>query len=136
MATQRPNLFELTYEETKITYAPEAFGGAQRLHYDGPMGQHSFAGEQINATRSARGLEISVTLDGVSRFNTITLTVFVPDIELDHIDELSFRTIGIQSTRRRSMAGGPGAQMTSEELEVDGLAKLIQFHPRRPAATL
>lgn len=88
------------------------------------MGRYSFAGEQIQALRSARGVEISVTLDSVSRFSTITITVFVPDMELGDSGELSFQTIGIQAKRRRRIAGGPGEEMMSEGLEVDGLATL------------
>ena len=90
------------------------------------MGHYSFEGDQIQALRSARGRKISVTLDTVSRFSTITLTVFVPDMELGDSSELSFHTIGIQATRRRSIAGGPGVEMVSEALEIDGLAKLSQ----------
>ena len=136
IAAQSPNLFEFTYKDTKITYAPDAFGGSPRLHYAGPMGQHSFAGDQIHTMRSARGLEISVAFDTVSRFSIVTLTVFVPDMSFGDGSELSFRTIGIHATRRRSLTGGPGAEMTSEELELDGLARLIEFHAPRPAVAL
>jgi hypothetical protein len=124
---QGPNLFEFVYEDTKITYSPGAFGGEPRLNYAGPMGRHSFSGEEIQAVESARGLEVSVTLDRVSHLRTITLTVFVPDLELDGEHEQSFRTVGIHSTRRRSMTGGSGAALTSEPMEFSGLARLIEF---------
>ena len=124
---QGPNLFEFVHEDTKITYAPGAFGGEPRLSYSGPMGRHTFAGEEIQTVESARGLEDSVTLDRVSHLRTITLTVFVPDVELDGEREQSFHTIGIHETHRRSMRGGVGTKMTSEPLEFDGLARLIEF---------
>jgi hypothetical protein len=133
---QSPNLFELAYEDANITYATGAFGGPARLHYGGPMGKYSFEGDQIQALRSARGREISVTLDTVSRFSTITLTVFGPDMELGDSSELSFQTIGIQATRRRSIAGGPGQEMASEALEINGLAKLSQVPSPRSAVGL
>jgi hypothetical protein len=98
------------------------------------MGRHSFEGEQTQALRSARGMEISVTLDRVSRFSTITITIFIPDMELGDSGELSFQTIGIQATRRRRIAGGPGEETMSEALEVDGLAKLSQVQSPRSAA--
>ena len=47
------------------------------------MGRYTFEGDEIQAYESARGLEISVTLDAVSHLRTNTLTVFVPDVELD-----------------------------------------------------
>lgn len=125
--TQGPNLFEFVYEDTKITYAPGAFGGESRLSYSGPMGRHTFAGEEIQTVESARGLEVSVTLDRVSHLRTITLTLFVPDVELDGAFEQSFHTVGIHATHRRSMSGGSGAALTSEPLEFDGLARLMEF---------
>ncbi|MEA2130342.1 MAG: hypothetical protein QOJ85_3233 [Solirubrobacteraceae bacterium] len=124
---QGPNLFELSYEDTKIVYAIDVANGPPRLEYSGPMGRHSFEGEAIRTEDSARGCEVSVTLDGVSHLRTITLTVFLPDVEFDEDTELSFRTVGIRATRRRSMTEGPGAEFTTEPLEFDGLAKLIEF---------
>lgn len=125
--TQGPDLFEFVHDDTKITYAPGAFGGEPRLSYAGPMGRYTFAGEEIQAVESARGLEISVTLDRVSHLRTITLTVFVPDMDLDGTSELSFRTVGIHATHRRSLTGGSGAALTSEPMEFHGLARLIEF---------
>ena len=46
------------------------------------MGKYSFEGDEIQTHNSARGLEVSVTLDRVSHLRTITLTVFLPDLEL------------------------------------------------------
>ena len=125
--TQGPNLFEFVFEDTKITYAPGAFGGEPRLSYAGPMGRHTFTGEEIQAVESARGLEVTVSLDRVSHLRTITLTVFVPDLELDGETEQSFRTVGIHATQRRKLRGGAGATLTSEPLEFTGLAKIMEF---------
>lgn len=125
--TQGPNLFEFVYEDTRITYVPDVFGGEPRLTYSGPMGRHTFVGDEIRTVQSARGLEVSVTLDRVSHLRTITLTVFVPDVELDGEDALSFHTVGIHATNRRSMKGGAGTKLTSEPLEFDGVARLTEF---------
>ena len=125
-----PTLFELTHEDTKIVYAPGALDGSAELHYDGPMGRYSFAGDEIQTHSSARGLEISVTLDRVSHLRTITLTVFLPDLELDEMtDELSFSTVGIHASRRRAMAASTrlGATIMSEPLEFAGLARNIEY---------
>jgi hypothetical protein len=124
---QGPNLFELSYEDTKIVYALDETSGAPRLEYSGPMGRHSFEGDAIRTEDSARGREVSVTLDGVSHLRTITLTVFLPDVQFDGATEQRFRTVGIHATRRRSMIEGPGAEFTTEPMEFDGTAKLIEF---------
>jgi hypothetical protein len=125
--SQCPNLFEFFYEDTKITYSPGAFGHEPRLSYAGPMGRHSFAGDEIQSFESARGLEVTVCLDRVSHLRTITLTVFVPDMVLDGTTEQSFQTVGIHATHRRGITGAPGLTLSSEPLEFDGLARLIEF---------
>ena len=53
--------------------------------------------------------------------------MFVPYVELDGEDEQSFHTVGIHSTARRTMGGRAGAALTSEPLEFDGTARLIEF---------
>ncbi len=121
-------LFELTHDDTKIVYRPGALDGSAELHYVGPLGKYSFAGDEIQTYNSARGLEISVTLDRVSQLRTITLTVFLPDLELEEMtDEMSFRTVGMHSTRRRAMSSRLGAALTSEPLEFEGLARNIEY---------
>ena len=134
--TQGPNLFELSYDDTKIVYALDDTSGAPRLEYSGPMGRHSCEGDAIRTEDSARGREVSVTLDGVSHLRTITLTVFLPDVEFADSTELRFRTVGIHATRRRSMMDGPGAEFTTEPLEFDGTAKLIEFRAAESPALL
>jgi hypothetical protein len=123
-----PTLFELTHDDTKIVYTPGAADRSASLQYEGPMGRYSFEGDEIQTHNSARGLEISVTLDRVSHLRTYTLTVFLPDIELgDRTDEMSFHTVGIHSSRRRAMSTKVGAALTSEPLEFEGLARNIEY---------
>lgn len=136
LQTAGPNVFELSFEETKIIYSPNASAAGPHLHYHGPMGQYSFEGEEIQTFRSARGLEISVTLDQVSHLRTITLTVFLPDLEFEGAtSELSFRTIGIQASRRRAMTS-VGAPISSEPLELDGLARNVAYQDENAAVLL
>jgi hypothetical protein len=121
--TAVPNVFELTYEDTKITYVPVGFRGAAQLHYDGPLGEHAFEGDEIQTFRSARGLEVSVTLDRISILRTITLTIFLPDLEFEGAtSELTFQTVGIHVTRRRAKVSDIG-EGSSKPLELAGLAR-------------
>jgi hypothetical protein len=120
--------FELTHEDTKIVYSPGARDASPSLHYVGPMGRYSFEGDEIETHMSARGLEISVTLDRVSHLRTYTLTVFLPDLALeDMTDEMSFRTVGINASRRRAMTSKIGAALTSEPIEFEGLVRNIEY---------
>ncbi|MEA2193550.1 MAG: hypothetical protein QOI73_3671 [Solirubrobacteraceae bacterium] len=125
--SQGPTQFEFVHDDTTITYSPGEFGTEPVVSYAGPLGRYDFTGDEIQSYESARGLEISVTLDRVSHLRTYTLTVFVPDLDLDAAAEQSFRTVGIHSSHRRSLTGGSGASFTSEPLEFDGLARLIEF---------
>jgi hypothetical protein len=125
--TAVPNVFELTCEDTKITYVPVGFAEVPRLEYDGPMGTHVFEGDEIQTFRSARGLEVSVTLDRISHLRTITLTVFLPDLAFEAAtSELRFETVGIHATRRRAMVSDIG-EGSSKPLELTGLARNIEF---------
>ncbi len=124
---QGPNLYEFVHEDTKITYSPGDFDAEPWLSYSGPMGKHRFAGDEIQASESARGLEVSVVLDRVSHLRTFTLTVFVPELTLDASEELPFHTVGIHATHRRSLTGGRGAAVSEQPLEFQGMARLIEF---------
>jgi len=125
--TAGPNVFELTCEDTKITYVPVGFAGVPRLEYDGPMGSHVFEGAEIQTLRSARGLEVSVTLDRISHLRTTTLTVFLPDLAFEPATtDLRFETVGIHATRRRAMVSDIG-EGSSKPLELTGLARNFEF---------
>jgi hypothetical protein len=128
--TQGPDLFELSYEETKITFVPRTSGGTPRVIYSGPLGEHAFEGDALQLHDSARGLEVSFSVD--THLQTVTLTVFVPELALDQGEE-RFHTVGIHTTHRRTMAGGPGAIMTAAPLEVDGIARLLNYGAAGPA---
>ncbi|MEA2665581.1 MAG: hypothetical protein QOI11_2525 [Candidatus Eremiobacteraeota bacterium] len=125
--TAAATLFELTHDDTKIVYSPGSLDGAPSLHYAGPMGKYTFKGDEIETHRSARGLEISVTLDRVSLLRTFTLTVFLTDLELDMTDEMTFTTVGINASRRRALTSRLGAALTSEPIEFEGLARNIEY---------
>jgi hypothetical protein len=128
--TQSPDVYELSYDETKITFVPGLSGTAPRVIYSGPLGEHAFEGEALQLHDSARGLEISFSLE--THLQTVTVTVFVPELELEERDEERFYTVGIHATQRRTMAGGPGAIMTSLPLEVEGIARLAQLGAAGP----
>ncbi len=128
--TQGPDVYELSYEETKITFEPGLSGATPRVLYSGPLGEHAFEGDDVQLHDSARGLEVSFSVD--THLQTVTLTVFVPELELADRDEERFHTVGIHSTQRRATAGGTGAIMTAAPLEVEGIARLLRLGAAGP----
>jgi hypothetical protein len=46
---------------------------------------------------------------------------------LEDAGEHHFRTVGIHETHRRGLTGGRGAAISSEPLEFDATARLIEF---------
>jgi hypothetical protein len=122
---QTPHLFELRYEETKIIFVPAAAEGAARVLYSGPLGEHRFEGDDLQLHDSPRGLEVSVKLD--THLQTVTLTVFVPELSFGDEPEQAFHSVGIHATQRRTIAGGRGASMTSKPLELEGVARLLEY---------
>jgi len=123
--TQNPSRYELSYEETKIVYTTDAAGTSPRLRYSGPLGEHSFEGDALQLHESPRGLEISVKLE--THLQMVTLTLFLPELTLDDAVEQPFHTVGIHTIQRRTIAGGPGADMTAQPLEVEGVARLLEY---------
>lgn len=124
---QGPDLYELSCEETKITFVA---GASPRVLYSGPLGQHAFEGDDLHLYDSARGLEVSFSVD--SHLQTVTLTVFVPELVLDDSAEQRFHTVGIQAIQRRIMAGGSESTLTASPLEVEGVARLAQYGATGP----
>ena len=129
--TQGPDVYELSYEDTKITFEPGLSGATPRVVYSGPLGEHAFEGDDLQLHDSARGLEVSFSVD--THLQTVTLTVFVPELELADRDEERFQTVGIHATKRRTMAGEAGAIMTASPLEVEGIARLLRLGTAGPA---
>jgi hypothetical protein len=129
--TQGPRFYEFSYEETKITFVPGLSRDAARVVYSGPLGRHTFEGDDLQLHDSARGLEISFSVD--THLQTVTLTVFVPELVLGDRSEERFETVGIHSTQRRTIAGGPGTFMTAARLEVEGIARHAEMGAAGPA---
>lgn len=127
-AAQNPNLFELSYGETQISYSTSSITGPPQFSYSGPKGIHNFSGDEIQTLSSALGTEVTVTLEAVPDLHTITLTVLLPAITLSPGDEESFETVGIFTTSKTTIAGPPtGVAQTYESIALDGVAKLVNF---------
>ena len=126
--TQEANLFELRCDDTSVTYSTTSITGQPLLSYDGPEGQLSFSGDEIDSASTALGTEVTVTLDTVPDLHTITFTLLLPSFRLPDDDGSPFETVAIKTTHHTTIAGpppGPGASY--ESVALHGVAKAVLF---------
>jgi len=127
-ATQTANLFELRRDETRLTYATSSIDGQPRLSYSDAGGDHSFAGDEIQAQETKLGTEVTVTLETVPDLHTITLTLLLASFKLGAGDESPFETLAIKTTNRTTIAGPPASPAQSyESIALHGVAKSVVF---------
>jgi hypothetical protein len=128
LASPEPNLFELQYGDTQLTYSTGSFAGPPQLSYKGPEGELSFSGEEIESDTGTLATEITVTLDTVPDLHTITFTVLLPSFNMPEEGDSEFDTIAIKTTNRTTIAGPPkGAAQSYEAVTMHGLAKSVDF---------
>jgi hypothetical protein len=125
--TQAPNLFELSCDDTQITYSTSSISGEPQLSYSGPKGEHSFSGDDIETLTSALGTEITVTLETIADLHALTLTLLLPDVRIEPGGEEKMETVGIYTTNATTIAGPPPVVQSYEVVALDGIAKLVAF---------
>jgi hypothetical protein len=128
----QPNLFELTgeYTQIQITYSTTSITGQPQFHYQDQERDLNVTGDDIRSLDSEIGMLITVTLEVIPDLHTLTLTLLVPQINLDEGNESSFSTQAILTTHRTSI-GGPnlvkGPLQTYEVVALEGTARLVAF---------
>ena len=127
-ASKQANLFKLSCDGTSIDYSTTSISGKALLHYDGPEGELSFSGDEIESATTALGTEVTVTLDSVPDLHTITCTLLLPSLRLGDDDQSSFDTLAIKTTHHMTIAGPPeGAGESYELVELHGVAQAVEF---------
>jgi hypothetical protein len=126
-----PNLFELQGKDTQITYSTSSVAGVPQLNYQTPSLNLNFSYTDIRARDTEIGREITVTLEQTPDLQTITLTLFLPTINLPpEATENPIETVAIITTARTSI-GGPnlvdGQLQTYDTLDLQGTARLVNF---------
>lgn len=126
----QPNVFELASERAHIEYFASSISGQPQLYYRDEQFDLSFTGEEIaKLPDSPVGTVVTVTLERQPDRHTLTLTLVVPDINLED-EASSFSTLAILTTHRTSLAGPSlvkGALQTYEVLLLRGSARLVEF---------
>ena len=128
----QPNLFELTgaYKQIRIIYSTTSITGQPQFHYQDQQRDLTFTGGDIRSLDSEIGMLITVTLEVIPDLHTLTLTLLIPQINLDEGNESSFSTQAILTTHLTSI-GGPnlvkGPLQTYEVVALEGTARLVEF---------
>lgn len=125
----QPNLFELTGEYTQITYSTTSITGQPQFNYQDQQRDVNVTGDDIRSVDTEIGTLVTVTLEVIPDLHTLTLTLLVPQINLNE-GESPLSTLAILTTHLTSI-GGPslveGQLQTYEVVALEGTARLVQF---------
>jgi hypothetical protein len=128
-----PNIYEVSGENTQITYSTTSADGSPQLSYTGPKGEkaeYSFSGDEIETLESALGTEVTVTLDDIADLHVITLTLLLPEMWVAPGAGQKFKTIAIYATKEEPITariGFPAAREIYGTVELEGEGKLVEF---------
>ena len=125
------NLYELSGEDTSITYTPLGFGGSSQLNYHRAEQDIVFRGSEVRTTATEIGTLVTVNVAFVPDLETVTFSLFVPAVNLRNgTAEAPVETIGLLTSARTSI-GGPGLVQgqlkTYQAIPLAGTAKLVDF---------
>ncbi len=116
----QPNLYKVSGQDVQIVYSTTSLSGESRLYYRDKRLSLRFAGDEIRVLATEIGQQVTVTLEVVPDFKSVTLTLLIPDINLKN-DPIKFKTSAITTTHHDSI-GGP--RLVSGQLQSYTISKL------------
>ncbi len=126
---QQPNLYELRGMGIHIKYSTSSLAGPPILTYRDRERTLTFQGDEIGRLDSEIGQQVTVTIEEIPDLYTATFSLLLPMINLRE-RECRFRTIGIMTTHRTSVAGPEaveGALQTYRVKHLQGTAQLVNY---------
>lgn len=127
---QQANRFTLTDSagSTRIVFFPQApdpgpVQPGSQLDYQGPEGQFSFRGDEINQQRSRLGLLITVTLEPDADAGQLELTLVLPPVNLAGEKGQEFETVAIKTRSQGHVINPAGAGLFYRVLTLKGVAE-------------
>jgi hypothetical protein len=125
-----PNVYELSGDDTQITYATTSAEGKPTFSYSGPKGEHSYSGDEIQTLDSSLGTEVTVTIEDIADLHVIALTLLIPEMWIAPDSGMEVRTIAIFATKEEPITAPVGLPAAREQYGVvtlDGEGKLVDF---------
>ena len=123
-----PNLFQLAGEGLTVTYSTTSIDGKPRFTIKKGRKTLNFSGDQIKSVETGIGTLVSVVIASVPDKNLTTFSVLLPAIQLPNSRKQAFRTIGITTVTKTTIAGPPpGVQQTYKTVALRGSAQQVAF---------
>ena len=125
------NLYQLSNEDTVITYTPLGFGGAAQLNYRRGEQDLVFRGKDVRIVATEIGALVTVDLDFVPDLETVTFSLLAPVVNLRNgATEAPVETVGLLTAAKTSF-GGPalvqGQLKTYQAIALTGTAQIVDF---------
>jgi hypothetical protein len=127
---KEPDNYELSRDEVELTYSTTSIDGSPRFSFCEAQRRFDFSGEQIQTRATDLGTEVTVTLEVVADFRTVTLTLLVPAINLGQKKKIQFTTAAIETTNHTTIGGLSritGPLQTYRVIELHGTATSAIF---------
>jgi len=123
-----PNLFELAGEGITVTYSTTSIDGKPRFTFKKGRQTLNFAGKEITSLAIGIGTLVSVLIASTPDKDSTTFSVLLPAIQLPDSKRQAFRTIGIITVTKTTIAGPPpGVQQTYKTVALRGSAQSVDF---------
>ena len=133
---RNPSRFTFVDQESvkRVVFFPQASGplGAKEkpqeasLEYTGPEGHFVFRGSQITQQQTVAGTLVSVNFrSGAADEPSMDFALILPPVELGEELRQNFKTMGILIHGRGFAVDHPGAQLTYEAVNLEGIAEYI-----------
>ena len=123
----RANVFELFGEAIQVSYSSPNVLGGPRLSYRDSQRSLFFQGEDIRSQTMELGELITVTLEAIPDFRTITFTLILPTVTvMSQSSGTYIRVPGVTATNPTTLAGPPpGPERLYSVVTLQGTAQFI-----------
>ena len=127
--TTTPNLFNLSGEGITVTYSTTSIDGKPRFTFTRGQKTLSFSGDQIESISINNvGTLVSVVIANIPDKSVTTFSILLPAIRLQSSKKQAFRTIGVITESKTTIAGPPpGVQQTYKIVALRGSAQAVVF---------
>jgi hypothetical protein len=123
-----PNLFELSGKGLTVSYSTTSIDGKPRFTFKKGRQTLNFAGDEITSLGIGIGTLVSVVIAAVPDRSSTSFSVVLPAIQVTGSKKQSFRTIGITTVTKTTIAGPPpGVQQTYKIVPLRGSARKVDF---------